>query len=383
MNLNLGIQSWYAVPLIVLGSSFFMTACTESYGDNTEQQVSNETELSAENSDGEMIKAFTLDAFNRIEEGVLENLASLGVTHLSLTSFGWQSNYDHPEVHMQPDARWYTESDDGMRELADNGRKLGIKIIVKPHIWLSNSAAEEFYQGKKVITKKWRSDIGFETEEDWKTWEETYTKMTLHYAALSEEIGADIFCIGTELANAVKTRPDYWRGLIKQVREIYSGKLTYAGNWYQEYEEVTFWEDLDLIGIQAYFPISKAEVPTKEDMLEGWKRHQEKIKALADRVGKPVLFTELGYRSVSFAAEKPWQWASRNELDKVEPDNEMQKMLYEAFFETYWDVDWFAGVIFWKWQPQPSRRRGRSTRPIDFTPQDKPAQETVKEWFTK
>lgn len=360
-----------------------MSACTESFGENTGQIIMSSDAKSKEIYSGKMVKAFTLDAWDRPEEDLLERLSLMGVTHLSLTSFGWQSNYDHPEVHMQPDARWYTESDSGIKELAEEGKKFGIQIIVKPHIWLSNSAAEEFYQGKTVITKKWRSDIGFETEEEWKIWEETYKKFALHYASLAEEVGADIYCIGTELANAAKTRPDYWRGLIKEIRKIYKGKLTYAGNWYQEYEDIPFWKELDLIGIQAYFPISKEESPTKDDLLEGWKRHYAKIKAVSDSLGKAVLFTELGYRSVSFAAEKPWQWANRNEMGKVQPDYEMQADLYEAFFETYWEEDWFAGVIFWKWQPESDRRRGRGRRDIDFTPQDKPAQETVKEWFNK
>ena len=293
MNLKLGIKPLSFLSLLFGLCSLGLTSCTESFGENTDQAIMGSDKKVEEMNVAGMVKAFTLDAWDKPEEDLLERLSLLGVTHLSLTSFGWQSNYDHPEVHMQTDARWYTESDSGIKELAKEGEKYGIKIIVKPHIWLSNSAAEEFYEGKKVITKKWRSDIGFETEEAWSTWEQTYRKFALHYASLSEEIGADIFCIGTELANAAKTRPEYWRGLIKEIREIYKGKLTYAGNWYKEYEDIAFWDDLDLIGIQAYFPISKEESPTKNDLLEGWKRHYAKIEALSDSLGKPVLFTEL------------------------------------------------------------------------------------------
>ncbi len=376
--LNLALLA--LIPLSISLTSF---RCAESHGESSVSDESETSEKDLEMKAGEKIRAFTFDAWDKPNDDVLVKLSSMGVSHLSLTSFGWQSSYDHPEVHMKPDAKWYTEGVHGIRELAAKGRELGIGIILKPHIWLSNSAAEEFYDGKTIVTKKWRSDIGFDSEEKWKQWEETYSKFAMYYANLAEEIGADVYCFGTELANPMKVRPDYWFGLIKEIRKVYSGKLTYAGNWYEEYSDVPFWSELDYIGVQAYFPLSKEENPSKEQIKEGWIRHMEQIKAVSDKAGKPVLFTELGYRSVSFAAEKPWTWASRADVDKVKPDYEMQSKLYEAFFETYWDIDWFSGVILWKWQPASDRRGASSRRAIDFTPQDKPAEKVIAKWFNK
>ena len=50
---------------------------------------------------------------------------------------------------------------------------------------------------------------------------------------------------------------------------MYSGKLTFGANWYLEYEDVTFWDDLDYIGIQAYFPLTKKENQGVDELVKG------------------------------------------------------------------------------------------------------------------
>ena len=325
------------------------------------------------------IQGVTFDAWAKPPAETFTQLRQHGITHLSVTPFGWQEAYNSPEVKLRTEARYYTEGDTGIAELAAQGQKYGLKIILKPHIWLSNSAAEEFYQGKKVIKKKWRDAIAFENEADWQRWSSTYRNFMMHYARLAERIGADVLCIGTELASTVRQRPDFWRGLIRDVRAVYSGKLTYGANWYKEYEEVTFWDELDFIGIQAYFPVSKKPNPTLEDLLTGWKKHHDAIAAIQEKTGKPVLFTEIGYRSVSFAAEKPWHWPNRSEVGNIQPDFTLQANLYEAFFQTFWNKPWTAGALIWKWYPEGSRRASR--RAIDFTPQEKPAADVLSKWY--
>jgi hypothetical protein len=39
-------------------------------------------------------------------------------------------------------------------------------------------------------------------------------------------------------------------------------------------------------------------------------------------------------------------------------------------------VPWFAGAIIWKWHPAHS-----SDRPTAFTPQGKPAEAVLQQWF--
>ena len=316
-------------------------------------------------------QAVTLDARNVPPPGALERLRDLGATHLAVIPYGFQPRYDVPEIRHNPDARWHSESDRGIRALAEEAGALGMGLVIKPQLWLGGVENEGY---------GWSADIMMGSEADWQAWEASYRRYLLHYAHLAEEVDAALLVIGTELGKAVETRPDFWRGLIADVRERYGGPLTYAGNWHDDYELVAFWDALDYVGVQAYFPLSRSDDPSPEALKEGWAPHRKGIERLQERVGRPVLFTELGYRSVPYAAAEPWRWPSREEVGQVEPDEALQARLYEAFFETFWGEPWFAGAIIWKWQPGP---RGSERRALGFTPQGKAAEAVITRWFNK
>ena len=59
--------------------------------------------------------------------------------------------------------------------------------------------------------------------------------------------------VGTQLDRTLHFEDD-WRLIIATVRRYFEGTLTYAANW-TDYEKVPFWDALDVIGIQAYFPL--------------------------------------------------------------------------------------------------------------------------------
>ena len=178
-----------------------------------------------------------------------------------------------------------------------------------------------------------------------------------------------------------KKQPEFWRDLIKEVRTVYSGKLTYGANWYLEYEDVTFWDDLDYIGIQAYFPLTKNENPSVDELVKGWKPHVKKIEAMSKRYNKPVLFTEIGYKSSCDAAIEPWAWASSlgGLYEKV--STQTQANCYEAFFKVFWKEEWFAGALFWEWKGYDGSQNSRQS--INFTPYNKPAANVMAKWFGK
>jgi hypothetical protein len=52
---------------------------------------------------------------------------------------------------------------------------------------------------------------------------------------------------------------------------------------------------------------------------------------------------------------------------------------YQAFFEVFWEQDWFAGVFFWQWYLHHEQAGGLKNS--DFTPQNKPASDLMKFWF--
>lgn len=311
--------------------------------------------------DNDRMRAVVFDARRAPSDSALHAISDLGTSHLALVSFGFQESADDPHIRFSPDVRWFSESEEGARALAQRAAELGMGIILKPQIWLRGGA--------------WTADIDFDSEDEWAVWEDNYRSYLMHCARLAEEIEADLLVVGTELSNPVRQRPDYWRSLIRDIRDVYDGRLTYGANWYDDYLQVPFWDALDVIGVQAYFPLSDRSSPDLEAIKSGWRTHRDQLQALSAKVERPVMFTELGYRSVPYAAEEPWRWPSREE--RIEPDYRLQADLYLGFFETFWDLPWFGGAIIWKLYPE-SGRRGVD---LDFTPQDKPAEDVLRSWF--
>ena len=192
---------------------------------------------------------------------------------------------------------------------------------------------------------------------------------------ISEKHHIEILCIGTELYNFVKERPEFWTELIKDIRKVYKGKLVYAENW-DKVDQVDIWSHLDFIGVDAYFPLSKEISPNEEKIKEGWQKHKTMLEALSSEYDKPILFTEYGYRSMDFALREPWN--SKREFSDT--NYNLQARALKVIYEEFWTQNWFAGGFLWKWHQHEGSGGLENDR---FTPQNKPAENTVKEYYKK
>lgn len=309
----------------------------------------------------------------RVTEKDFQRLVEDHVNWIVQTPFGWQRGLDTPRVAMSTGGHhmWWGESDEGLIETGRLAKKFGIKVLLKPHLWIT-----------RAPKGKWRTDIAMKSDDDWRRWFDDYGKLILHYARLAEAQGFEGLCIGTELHQAAVQREKDWRKLIRAVREIYGGKLTYAANWWKEFEEIRFWDDLDWIGIQAYFPLADKNDPSVEEIRRGWKPHLEAIERVHREFKKPVLFTEIGYKSTENAAVRPWEWGAHRGEKCTEAGLRTQANGYDAFFTTVWNRPWMAGVYWWKWFP----RLGRNTEARageSFSPQNKPAETIMTEWYRR
>ncbi len=291
-------------------------------------------------------------------DGVKEVYAN----HAAVMPFGFIRDVASPEIVFNTERQWFGETNKGAMQYIGLLHKNGIKTMVKPQIWI--------WRGEFTGT------LHMNSEEDWKKLEVAYDKFILANAKMAQETQSEIFCIGTELEKFVTNRPEYWHELIGKIRAIYDGKLTYAANW-DEYSRVPFWKDLDYIGIDAYFPLSEEKTPSVEQLREGWQRWKGDIVALSEKMDRPILFTEFGYRSMDYTAHKPWL------VDKNEDEVNLvaQVNAKKAIFEEFWGEDWFAGGYVWKWFIDYKKSGGE--RDNRFTPQNKPAQEIIKEVYKK
>ena len=299
-------------------------------------------------------------ARDSISQKHIDPVINVSANYAAVMPFGFIRDLQSPEIIHNTKRQWFGETRDGAQQYIEHLHSNNIKVMIKPQIWI------------------WRGEftghLKMETEENWKTLEASYESFILEYAKLAEDIRAEMFCIGTELNSFVSERPEFWNQLIKKIQDVYKGKLTYAENW-DTFAKVPFWKELDFIGIDAYFPLSEERTPTKEALKIGWQPHKDKIIDLHMAVDKPILFTEYGYRSTNFTAKEPWD--SNHEI--IDVNLEGQTTALHVLYEEFWQEDWFAGGFIWKWFHAHDRVGGNEDS--QFTPQNKPAEELIKEVY--
>lgn len=286
----------------------------------------------------------------------------VNANHAAIMPFGFIRDINSPEIIHNTDRQWFGETKAGAKQYIEQLHKNGVRVMIKPQIWISNG----------VFT----GTLTMKSEEKWEALEKSYDDFILTYAELAQETNAELLCIGTELEQFVKHRPEYWKNVIQKIRKIYNGKLTYAANW-DEYPRTTFWEDLDYIGIDAYFPLSEEKTPTVAQLKKGWQSWKKKIFELSLEKDKRVLFTEFGYRSMDFTAKKPWLVDRNDQNVNLEAQVNAKKAIYSEF----WNEEWFAGGYVWKWFIDHDRAGGVEDN--RFTPQNKPAQKVISEYYKK
>jgi len=298
----------------------------------------------------------------KAEQRHVEPLLEVHANYAAVMPLGFMGQRDAPELVFDTERQWFGETREGAKQYIETLQASGVKVMLKPQIWISRG----------VFT----GTMAMNNEADWAALEHSYTDFILRYAQLAAQTGVDLFCIGTELGRFVQQRPGYWQGLIAAVRKVYPGKITYAANW-DEFPKTPFWDDLDYIGVNAYFPLCGNQLPSPESLAQGWQQWKPKLRALAQERDRPILFTEFGYRSVDYTGRRPWF------VDRVEEqvNLEGQAIAMQAIFDQFWEEDWFAGGFVWKWFIHHQRAGG----PQDnrFTPQGKPAQWVIRDQFGK
>lgn len=291
----------------------------------------------------------------------IKPLKNIHVSHVAIMPFGFIRDKIRPEIIFNIERQWFGEKAIGVKQYVEMLQKENIEIMLKPQIWISRG--------------EFTGHLEMQTEAAWQQLERTYETYILEYARLAQALNIPIFCIGTELERFIKFRPDYWQRLIKKIKLAYRGKLTYAANW-DEYQTTPFWNELDYIGVNGYFPLTEEQTPSVETCKIALKQWKVELKQLSNTQNKPILFTEFGYRSVDFTARQPWR--SEHEIKSV--NLEAQSNAYLAFFETFWGEDWVAGGFIWKWFPNHETSGG-----IDdsrFTPQNKPTEAIIKRIYS-
>lgn len=272
---------------------------------------------------------------------MLARLPVYGVNAVALVPYGWYTHRSPPRVHIQEGEGW--ESDEGLTEMARLAHHLGIKVMLKPAIWDGFSQV-------------------YNSAQDRAQWFAQYRLFLEHYARLATQIHADVFVIGGEFTHLTEYDAD-WRKLIARARELYPGPLVYAANFGDEFEHVSFWDALDYIGLQEYYPLpdnlSTDAVVAKVEVVE-------------QKYHKPVLFTEAGFPSLQDANHAPWDDSAH-----LASSPALQAQCYDAIFKAFYEMPWFEGMYWWKIETNGSG----GPEDDSHSPWDKPAIQVVRRWY--
>jgi len=292
----------------------------------------------------------------------LKEVAGLGTKWIAVLTTWYQGKCHSTTISPGKN----TPSDESMIHAIKTAHALGMKVMIKPHLDIIDTS-----------DGSWRGEIACSSEPDWKAWFENYRDFILHYAKIAQENNVEILCIGTELTSVATIKENMWKEVvIKPVRGAYKGLLTYAANWDNEYERIKFWDALDYVGIDAYFPLVEDKPkPTLEELKKGWEPWVTDVEAFQKRVNKPIIFPEVGYCSAAWTAKTPWE-----DLASGKVESKLQADCYRALIETFWGKEWFYGMYWWRWGTD-TRFGGPNNR--GFSPQNKPAKDVIKEWYSK
>lgn len=251
-----------------------------------------------------------------------------------------------------------TLTDAQMRDIVARAKARGFKVMFKPMI-----TSFAFGPDRPWFCHDMPEKLG------WDRWFAEYTKFATHFARLAQETGVELFAIATELDLASKSSgtgaapdaPARWRKTIAEIRKAYGGKLTWSvacqiggpPNWHPwpcgGPQWIEFWDALDYIGFEPYFPITEKNDPTLAELKAGFASRMDSAghaaaKALSERYGKPVVFTE--YAPLAFdGANRDQQ--TRPGSPKV--DEQEQTDQFEAIFETIEERSWIMGSFPWAW----------------------------------
>ena len=210
-------------------------------------------------------------------------------------------------------------------------KQLGMKILLKPHIgyWRSNFS--------------WRGSISFQKESNWKRFFRDYKQWIVVQAKMAAKGKADLFSVGIEYQKTLHRKQD-WLEIIRAVRKVYSGKLTYSANW-DAYHKVPFWDKLDYIGIQAYFPLTK-KTPTTKRLRSAWHGILQKLQRFSKKHKKPIILTELGYNRAAHTAARPW-----DHKEGGQGADSIKLRCVDVALSKLRKAPYIHGVFLWKWFP--------------------------------
>lgn len=319
--------------------------------------------------------------YTPLSEHVLESAMSnqslmlmnqVGVNTVALNVFWFQDSLTSTEIRPCFDDGCYSASTSSVANAIDFIHDLGMDVLLKPVV---------------EVNKGNDSRLGLNPGENVGEWFSSYGNFLGTMADIAAQKDVAVLSIGTEL-NGVEgpENDERWKTLIDFARSKYAGDLVYAANHAPldgigGYENISWWNQLDYIGIDAYFHLADDTdgrlVPLGE-LSNAWTGHADRIERWRrdQKLEQRVIFTEVGYTSSVGAMNIP---ASGQPLGPVSNENALtnQAIAYEAMLSVMGNREWWNGAFGWNWSTDPLAGQLDDQPDNSFTPQNKPAQDVI------
>ena len=104
----------------------------------------------------------------------MEDLKKVNTEWIALVPYGF-SRKDQPGIRYNLKRQWWGEKKEGIVECIRLAHKNGIKVMLKPQVYIHNS---------------WVGSVDFDTEEEWKEWEKAYSEYINFYGQIAAENNA-------------------------------------------------------------------------------------------------------------------------------------------------------------------------------------------------
>eukprot|EP01006_Ploeotia_vitrea_P013021 TRINITY_DN3422_c0_g1_i1.p1 TRINITY_DN3422_c0_g1~~TRINITY_DN3422_c0_g1_i1.p1 ORF type:complete len:787 (-),score=27.39 TRINITY_DN3422_c0_g1_i1:1184-3514(-) len=270
-----------------------------------------------------------------------------------------------------------TSSVSELKSIISYAKELNMTTCLTPMLDPDYDLPGNCRQCKNPPGPGWRGTIGMHWGKDcspgsqWYRWHENYAKWMIYYAKLAEEWKVDEFLISHELDVPTRHCNNLWSELLKNVRKVYSGRVSVAfvTQLIQHYKTVDWIADLDYIGVDCYYHLAHTnhpELPWENlpvsELLKAWQPIIGNLSSIAHFWKKPIKCTETGYQS------RPWNyagnWAGPYHTHQLDPwdcsvwdqcySGKGQSLGYDAMLTSLYAQEWYEGFYLWMWRADPT-----------------------------
>lgn len=288
--------------------------------------------------------------------------AAMGSNAVAITVFGRVNDLSGRGVDLTFEAP-FAENVEHVERAVRMAHGRGLSVMLVPHLW--------------VESQQWRAEIDPKTDAGWTAWAQSYRRFVMAWAEIAERAGVDIFSVGVELRSWVTTpRAPSFAAIIRSVRTVYRGLVTYSANW-DDVDHTVILGQLDLIGINAFYPLTEKNNATFAELVAGAEVVRTRVRNLARAWNKPVLFTEIGYKTAADPAVHPWEWPDG--MKDVVVDQRAQALATLALLRPLLDEPTFAGFFVWRVYADPHDASQEAE--FGFSPRGKLAELVLRDAF--